>query len=202
MIGAVTSVDVDHAGAEVLEDAPAGAMTLMVVSALDLAEDDGGELNVDGAVISYVGADHETGVVTLADALTDPIAAGSWLAVHPIAPEITAQVLVEVDGGTGSTTLEAVVPAAIASLLPEGFRDPGMEETVRLAMQGQSLVVAAVLDRDSSQSWGGTEVGESGVTAAGTTMVADSFSSLGDVTIAGVPLLGSVSYTHLRAHET
>lgn len=192
MIGAVTSVEVDHAGMETLEDAPVDATTLVAVSALDLAEEDGGELNIDGTVVTYVSADHETGVVVLADALTDPIPAGSWLAVHPVAPEITAQVLVEVDDGEGSTMLEAVVPAALATLLPEGIRDPGTEETVRLAMQGQTLVVAAVLDRDSSQSWGGTEVSEAGVTAAGTTIVADSLASMGDVSIAGVPLLGSI----------
>lgn len=192
MIGSVTMVHTTTAGAESAVTAGVGATTLTVLSAFDLGEAGGSLTSEDGSVVQYLAADHETRVVTLADALATEIPAGSWLSVHPIAPETTAEVLVATDDGDGSTNLLAVVPRHLVPSLPDGVREPGTEETVSLRMNLGALEVSSVLDRESKQMWGSTEVGDDGLNAPGATVLADSLSSLNDVTIAGVPLLGSI----------
>lgn len=188
MHGKVAAVTTRLLGAEVVEDST--GTTVLVDDAAPFDET-GGSLTRDGEAIAYVSADPQAETITLAEALT--VAAGELLDVDPPLPVVTATVVL----GDGGDAVDARVPHAMKARLPEGVRDdPTTAETVTLEWSGSQLLVADVLGRDASQTWGdptgrGTDVGEGGIVVRDT-MVVDSLESLGDVRIAGVSLVGRV----------
>lgn len=191
MIGAVTNVVVALAGCEVLAGATAGATSFTVVTALDLSEGGGDLVDEVGTVITYASASHETGVVVVAEPLPVDLPSGSLLTVSPAAPEVTAEVLIE-SGDGDETVLDALVPTQVAPSLPSGVREPGTEETVRLSVHSGALTVESVLDVDSTQRWGDSEMGADGLSSPTAVANVRSLASEEDVLIAGVPLLGSL----------
>ena len=150
MIGTVVSVHTAPAGVEVASDAPAGALSLAVVSALDLAET-GGRVTLDGVALDYVAADHDSGTVTLAAPLSSPLVAGTFLRVDPPAPETVAVVEVASDEDDDPVLVDAVVPPELVPfLLREGVDDTGAGASVRISTASGSLVVDGLVEEPSS----------------------------------------------------
>lgn len=185
--GKVATVTTRNLGAEVIVGSTG---TLVQVTDAAPFDETGGSLSIDGAAIPYLSADPELDTITLAEAAT--FASGDWLETDPALPVTTATVIVDEEG----EAVEARVPHAMKARLADGVReDPSTAETVQLDWSGEQLVITDVLGQSGSQGWGdpsgrGLDVGEMGIVARDT-IVAESFSSLGDITVAGVPLVGT-----------
>lgn len=187
--GKVADVTTRNVGAEVVV---ASTGTLVQVDNAAPFDVTGGSVVLDGVVIPYLSADPDADTLTLVDATT--VLEGDRLEADPALPVTTALVIVDEDG----EGVSARVPHSMKARLVEGLRDdPSTAETVELSWEGSGsgLVVSDVLGQSGSQSWGdpdgrGTDVGEAGVIVRDT-LVVDSMTSLGDVKVAGMPLVGT-----------
>lgn len=150
MRGQLVSVTRVPAGVEVLSAVAVGAMSIPVLSALDVDEDGGALLLLpDGSTVVVASADHEAATVTLADALAVPLAQGDWLTV-PDALEVVATVSVDGEPIEGIT-----VPHKLRALLPDRFEQ--LEDGVTVLFDVDSsggLSITDVLDSQPVEQWG------------------------------------------------
>lgn len=126
--GMVQSVETFVAGEAPLETAPVGATTIAFEDAGDFDEE-GGQVNINGVILSYDSADLEEEVeaIHLSAPLAFEVTVQDMVLVHPEASE-TIAVVTDQDG-----TIEAVVPHALRAFFPEGPRDPEAGEMVLIA---------------------------------------------------------------------
>lgn len=115
--GEVRAVAFMPMGSELQADVTIGALTLTVDNSVDFDED-GGSLAVNGLTYDYTTIDHDTGILTLASALTVAAVAGDRINVWSggqIATEYTAFVSL----GDGDE-VEVPIPYGERDLWPEG----------------------------------------------------------------------------------
>lgn len=150
MRGQLVSVTRAPAGVEVLSAVAAGALTVPVLSALDVDEDGGALLLLpDGSTVAVASADHEAATVTLADPLPVPLGEGDWLTV-PGALEVVATVSVDGEPIEGIT-----VPHKLRALLPDRFEQLGDGVTVLFDVDSAGgLSLTDVLDSPPIEVWG------------------------------------------------
>lgn len=123
--GVVQNVLVRRIGDVLAVDAAIGATTLTLVDAADFNED-GGQLSVDGELLTYDSCDDETGIVTLSTVPTVAHTNGTEVFVEPASYEKTAVVSVSAD----EEPIEANVPYALWDRLPEGVRADVAEQVL------------------------------------------------------------------------
>lgn len=147
MNGVILTVETRRAGAQ-LAEAAANATVLTLTNVADFPPDGGSLVIVDGpsaASRAYTEANVASATVTLPSAVTFP----AGLMVYPIPPTFETIASVSVDPldplVEDREAVRAVVPYAMRAVLPEGVRDPGAGEAVRLERVAGRYVVADVL---------------------------------------------------------
>lgn len=145
--GRVESVWFEYYGQTVEVDAPEGTQVVTIGFTADFDEDGGQLLHVESGVIyDYDSADPESETITL----TSPLPVGvSWvvgdmLRVYPLADDMKANVRLD-DAEDDDEPIEARVSHSVRAMLPEGVREPGLGESVRLEQLGYEWVVQDVV---------------------------------------------------------
>lgn len=195
--GKIVDVTARTVGAEVAVSSTGTTITVLDGSPFDPT---GGSVNIDGTTMGYVSAATDVGspddevqvdTITLVDPVT--VTAGDWIDLDPIRTVTTATVRLWDD----AEPVPAIVPHELKSRISLGVREnPAEAETVEVEWDGGAPVLTAVHGQDGAQTWGnplgeGLDVGDGGVVARGT-IVADSVAVNGDITVAGVPLVGGL----------
>lgn len=125
LTGKVLSVDSRNLAETTTADRAAGSTTLPVTDASSF-DASGGQMLVEGALLSYASADYDLDVLTLEVPLAAAVASDSLVEVYPAAPERTALV----DFGQQGEPSPVVIPHDLAPLIEDGIRTPAQQETV------------------------------------------------------------------------
>jgi hypothetical protein len=144
--GTVTSVAANPLGSELITDAAAGDTVLFVDMADHFAEEDGGQLLLNGALLSYDSADPDAETVTLSSPLAVAASVGDFVAAveaGKAAVEWVADVAID-DGDT----IPAVIPTSLIAFFPEGTYDD--EVTANIALVDDEYEVTSQPQRDPS----------------------------------------------------
>ncbi|WP_166139614.1 hypothetical protein [Nocardioides ochotonae] len=146
--GQIVAVNAETVCDELVVSAAVGD-TVLYLDTADEFNEGGGILRLDdGTDVAYAAADLDTGAVTLTDPLPVALEAGDLVAPLDIdgAPITRMVAHVATEGlEEADDVLEADVPHNLIPYLPEGIRDEGRGEPVRLAYDGSDLYVVDVL---------------------------------------------------------
>lgn len=137
--GIVQNVIVRRLGDVLAADIAIGAVSLTLVDAAEFSED-GGQLSIDGELLTFDSCNDETGVVTLSTATTAAHLNGTEVYVEPEAWEKTAVISID----AAEETVEANVPYNLWDRMPEGTRTTEAEQ-VLLDVRDDSFELIDVL---------------------------------------------------------
>lgn len=150
----VAAVNTLPLGSVISVSAGVGATALAVEDAADFDEAGGVVIIGDTEIVTFVSADDESGILTLAAPTTVAWDVDTRIELWDATAatrvvETVAQVLVE-GADQGGDSLEAVVDHTLIPFLPEGIRETGPEtglvgEAVAIEWRGEELVVVNII---------------------------------------------------------
>lgn len=140
MLARIHAVEERLFGSE-LAAALVGAETSLTVEDPIDFDEEGGSLIVDDEVLAYTTANDETGEIELDGAVVDAHDAEASVYVYPLTLERTAHVVMS-DHEDAGDTVEARVPHSLYDRIPTGIRtDINDQETVNVEFEGDELVI-------------------------------------------------------------
>lgn len=134
--GRITEVSQVQLGSPLAADVAAAATSITVVDFADFNDNGGGTLQLvnptSGNVetIAYLSGDDDTGVIQLAAAVVNTYETDMFVAVHPLAYEKVAQVVLDGE----DDALVARVPHSLYDLLADGVRESTDQESVTIEL--------------------------------------------------------------------
>jgi len=145
--GTVVEVSEELAGSSLAVDVASGATLLPVGEASDFDER-GGQLTINGAVLTYAGVNMVTDTIALDPVTPLPAAAlqGDAVSIYPDAPIRSALVSLEYDGDA----VIVRVPHHLAAMLPLGVREPDQQESVTIDRSSAMWVIQDVIGRPAT----------------------------------------------------
>ena len=150
MSGRVLSVETVTAGADVLEPAPVGATSVVLVDAVDLDEAGGEVVLPSGQVVAYTSVDLDGDVVTFAEPLPVALEASDRLSVTPVS-SFTRAVVELSDGGE---VVPVRVPHGLQPSMPVGVRTDGGEVVDVEQREDGRFWLREVHDQPPHEVWG------------------------------------------------
>lgn len=139
LYGKVVNVETRNLGEPTQAAAAIGATVLYVADAATFDES-GGQVLVDGTLLTYTSTDVDLNTITLAAPLAVAVADQATVEVYPATPVSTA--LVDL-GEEGGDSVPATVPHYLVGALTDGTRDAADAETVTIEQRGTYEYVVA-----------------------------------------------------------
>lgn len=155
--GRLIAVDEVPLGSALAAAVLAGATTITVDDAADFDED-GGTIQIAGVQYAYESCDDDTGDIVLVDPLEADADEGDTVDVYDTLRQVVSTekvCLVELDGEDENVDpLEATLAHYLANDVPEGIRPTGQGESVRIALDGDELLIVDVLGLANDEATG------------------------------------------------
>lgn len=106
-------------------DHAAGVNTIFLADVGDFNED-GGQLQIDGAIYTYSDFDDDEDTLTITPALAGAFEGGEPVYMYPLVDELTADISID----EGEDSITAILSHSLKAIVAEGIRDPSNSETV------------------------------------------------------------------------